>query len=491
MMNEHGKSDRPILPKKSSNKAARAETERMEGRGLAKGNLREQNTFRTQSRGDVHQALERVREAARENKGTRFTALFHNVYDLEMLEYAYRQLKKNAAPGVDGETWHHYGENLEANLQELSHRVQRGAYRAKPVRRRFIPKGDGRMRPLGVTALEDKIVQRAAVEVMNAIYEQDFADLSYGFRPGRSQHNALDQLYLGIEEKKVNWVLDVDIRAFFDSLSQEWLVKFMEHRIGDRRMVRLIRKWLRAGVLEEGKLMMSEEGTPQGGSISPLLANVYLHYVFDQWIQVWQRRIAQGEMVVVRFADDIVIGFQKKAEAERFLGELKERMKKFNLELHPEKTRLVEFGRFAALNRQERGEGKPETFNFLGFTHICGKTRRGRFTVIRQTIRKRLQAKLKAIQIDLQRRLHDPPQDVGQWLKAVVGGHMRYYGVPTNSAALRNFRYRVSCLWRRVLGRRSQFGYVTWKRMQRLIDRWLPPARISHPYPSRRRPVTT
>src|SRR6266849_9901853 len=433
MMNEHGKSDRPIVPEKSPNKARSRAAEGMEGRGLAKGNRHQQNAFRTQSRGDVHHALERVREVARENKGTRFTALFHNVYDLEMLEYAYRQLKKNAAPGVDGETWHHYGENLEANLQELSHRVQRGAYRAKPVRRRFIPKGDGRMRPLGVTALEDKIVQRAAVEVMNTIYEQDFADLSYGFRPGRSQHNALDQLYLGIEEKKVNWVLDVDIRAFFDSLSQEWLVKFMEHRIGDRRMVRLIRKWLRAGVLEEGKLMMSEEGTPQGGSISPLLANVYLHYVFDQWIQVWQRKIAQGEMVVVRFADDIVIGFQKKAEAERFLGELKERMKKFNLELHPEKTRLVEFGRFAALNRQERGEGKPETFNFLGFTHICGKTRRGRFTVIRQTIRKRLQAKLKAIQIDLQRRLHDPPQDVGQWLKAVVGGHIRYYGVPTNS----------------------------------------------------------
>jgi group II intron reverse transcriptase/maturase len=342
-----------------------------------------------------------------------------------------------------------------------------------------------------VTALEDKIVQRAAGEVMNAIYEQDFADLSYGFRPGRSQHHALDQLYLGIEEKKVSWVLDVDIRAFFDSLSQEWLVKFMEHRIGDRRMVRLIQKWLRAGVLEEGKLMMSEEGTLQGGSISPLLANVYLHYVLDLWVQVWQRKIAQGEMVVVRFADDIVIGFQKKAEAERFLGELKERMKKFNLELHPEKTRLVEFGRFAALNRQERGEGKPETFNFLGFTHICGKTRRGRFTVIRQTIRKRMQAKLKAIQIELQRRLHDPPQDVGQWLKAVVGGHIRYYGVPTNSTALRNFRYQVSCLWRRMLGRRSQFGYVTWKRVQRLIDRWLPPARISHPYPSRRRPVTT
>jgi group II intron reverse transcriptase/maturase len=342
------------------------------------------------------------------------------------------------------------------------------------------------MRPLGVTALEDKIVQRAAVEVMNAIYEQDFAGFSYGFRPGRNQHQALDQLYLGIKGKKVNWILDVDIRAFFDSLSQSWLVKFLEHRIGDRRVVRLIQKWLSAGVLEEGKLTGSEEGTPQGGSASPLLANVYLHYVLDQWIQRWQRKIARGEMVVVRFADDMVLGFQNKAEAERFWRELQERMKEFNLELHPEKTRLLEFGRFAAQNRKERGEGKPETFNFLGFTHICGKTRRGRFTVLRQTIRKRMQAKLKAVGQELRKRMHDSVEEVGQWLKAVVGGHVRYYGVPTNSAALQNFRDRVSRLWRKMLGRRSQLGYVTWKRMRRLIDRWLPPARTCHPYPSRR-----
>jgi group II intron reverse transcriptase/maturase len=326
---------------------------------------------------------------------------------------------------------------------------------------------------------------------MNAIYEQDFAEFSYGFREGRSQHDALDALYLGVEEKKVNWILDVDIRAFFDSLSQTWLVKIIEHRIGDRRVVRLIQKWLRAGVLEEGKLTVSEEGTPQGGNVSPLLANVYLHYVLDQWIQVWQRKIARGEMIVVRFADDIVLGFQNQAEAERFQRKLRERMKKFNLELHPEKTRLLEFGRFAAQNRTVRGEGKPETFNFLGFTHICGKTRQGRFTVMRQTIRKRMQAKLKAIDQELRKRMHDPVQEVGQWLKAVVGGHFRYYGVPTNNTALRNFRYRVSKLWRRVLGRRSQLGYVTWKRVQRLIDRWLPPARICHPYPSRRRPVIT
>jgi RNA-directed DNA polymerase len=491
MTNEHGKSDRPILPEKSPNPSGRLCREEMEGRGLAKGNLSQQNTFRTQGREDVHSALERVREAARKNKETRFTALFHHVYHPEMLEYAFLQLKKGAAPGVDGETWQHYGEDLEANLQDLSHRLQRGAYRAKPVRRRFIPKSDGRMRPLGVTSLEDKIVQRAAAEVMNAIYEEDFAGFSYGFRPGRSQHDALDRLYVGIDEGKVNWVLDVDIRAFFDSLSQEWLVKFIEHRIGDRRVVRLIQKWLRAGVLEEGQLTVSEEGTPQGGSASPLLANVYLHYAFDQWAQAWQRKIARGEMLVVRFADDIVVGFQKKAEAERFLRELKERMKKFQLELHPEKTRLVEFGRFAAQNRKERGEGKPETFNFLGFTHICGTNRRGRFTVQRQTIRKRMQAKLKAIAIELRQRMHDSLEDVGAWLKAVVGGHFRYYGVPTNSTALRNFRHRVSCLWRKTLGRRSQRGYVTWKRMQRLLDRWLPPPRLCHPFPSRRRPVMT
>lgn len=493
-MNEHGKSDKPTVPEKSSNKAGTSAAEGAEGRGLAKGNPRQQNAFRTQGREDAHSALERVREAARKNKETRFTALFHYVSDIGMLEFAFFQLKKEAAPGVDGETWRNYVEDLEENLQDLSHRLQRGAYHTKPVRRAYIPKSDGRQRPLGVTALEDKIVQRATVEVLNAIYEQDFADFSYGFRPGRSQHNALDQLYLEIHAKKVNWVLDLDIRSFFDTLSQNWLVKFVEHRIGDRRVVRLIQKWLRAGVLEEGKLTVSEEGTPQGGSVSPLLANIYLHYVFDLWAKAWRQKIARGDILVVRFADDIVVGFQEKAEAERFWCELKERMKKFDLELHPEKTRLLEFGRFAAERRQKRGEGKPETFNFLGFTHICGESRNGRFTVIRQTIRKRMQAKLKAIRIELRRRMHAPLKEQGQWLKAVVGGHFRYYGVPGNSAALQTFRRKVERYWHRVLCRRSQTGYVTWERMHRLLRRWLPPARICHPYPScrvPRVPVTT
>jgi RNA-directed DNA polymerase len=491
MMNERGKSDRSMVPKKSPNKPGQPAAEGMEGRDLAKGNRRQQNTFRTQSRADVHSELEPVRQAARKDKEARFTALFHYVYDLEMLEYAYFQLKKEAAPGVDGETWRHYGESLGENLLDLSHRLQRGAYRAKPVRRAYIDKSDGRQRPLGITALEDKIVQRATVEVMNAIYEQDFVEFSYGFRQGRSQHNALDQLYQGIMRKKVNWVLDLDIRAFFDSVSKDWLVQFLEHRIGDRRVVRLVQKWLNAGVLEKGKLTVSEQGTPQGGSASPVLANVYLHYVFDLWFESWQRKNARGEMFVVRYADDIVIGFQEKTDAERFWKELKERMKKFNLELHPEKTRLLEFGRYAAERRQKRGEGKPETFVFLGLTHICGKSSNGKFTVLRQTNRKRMQAKLREIKDQLRIRMHDSLEKTGQWLRSVVGGHFQYYGVPTNSCALNTFRWKIGGYWHHVMCRRSQHGYVEWERMKRLLKRWLPPARICHPYPSERVPVTT
>ena len=492
MMNEHGKSDKLVVPKKSPNKAGTTPAaEGREGRGLAKGNLNQQNTPRTQSRNSVHSALERVRQAARKDKETRFTALFHHVYNLETLRFAYFSLKKEAAPGVDGETWQHYGESLEERLHDLSHRLQRGAYRAKPVRRTYIPKSDGRQRPLGVTALEDKIVQRATVEVLNAIYEEDFADFSYGFRPGRSQHDALDRLYLGIHGNKVNWVLDLDMKAFFDSVSQKWLVQFVEHRIGDRRVVRLVQKWLRAGVLEEGKLTVKEVGTPQGGSASPLLANIYLHYAFDLWIAAWQRKVARGDILVVRYADDVVIGFQEKAEAERVWGELQERMQKFGLELHPEKTRLLEFGRYAEERRQRRGEGKPETFNFLGFTHICSKTRKGEFAIRRQTNRKRMQAKLQAIKLELRRRMHDPVPEVGQWLRAVVGGHIRFYGVPTNIAALNTFRDAVARSWHRVLCRRSQKAALPWERMKRLLNCWLPPGRICHPYPSRRVRVTT
>src|ERR1700675_3650865 len=492
MMNGPGKSDSPKVPVKSPNKVGQPAAEGMEGNGLAKGNPPQQNASRTPSRNDAPSALERVRQAAKKDKQLRFTALLHHIYNLETLRMAYFRLKKEAAPGVDGETWRHYGEQLEVNLQDLSERLKRGAYRAKPVRRVYIPKADGRQRPLGVPALEDKIVQRAAVEVLNAIYETDFLGFSYGFRPGRSQHQALDALYTGLLTRKVNWVLDLDIKGFFDGLSHEWLVKFIEHRTADRGVVRLIQKWLNAGVLEDGKRIRVEEGTPQGGSASPLLANVYLHYVFDLWVQAWRRKRADGDVIVVRFADDIVVGLHSKTDADLFRAELTERMKKFHLELHPEKTRLLEFGPFAINNRQRRGEGKPETFNFLGFTHICVKKRsNGMYTVLRQTMRKRLQAKPNELRAELQRRLHDPIPEVGQWLQAVVRGHIRYYGVPMNTPALRLFRFQVGGLWRRALMRRSQNGRVLWDRMRRLITRWLPLPSVCHPYPLRRMGVLT
>jgi RNA-directed DNA polymerase len=424
MMNGPGKSDRPTVPKKSPNNAGQPAAGGMEGKGLAKGNLPQQNASRTPSRTDAPSALERVRQAAGKDRKLRFTALLHHIYNLETLRMAYFRLKKEAAPGVDGETW-----------------LKRGAYRAKPVRRVFIPKADGRQRPLGVPALEDKIVQRAAVEVLNAIYETDFLGFSYGFRPGRSQHQALDVLYTGLLMRKVNWVLDLDIKGFFDGISHEWLVKFVEHRIADRRVVRLIQKWLHAGLLEDGKRIRTEEGTPQGGSASPLLANVYLHYVFDLWVQAWRQKRAHGDIIVVRFADDIVVGFNSKADADQFRTELTERMKKFNLELHPEKTRLLEFGPYAIDQRAWRG---PETFNFLGFTHICVKKRsNGRFTVLRQTIRKRLQTKLNEVKAELQRRMHEPIPELGKWLQAMVRGHIRYYGVPLKQNALWIFRFQV------------------------------------------------
>ncbi len=492
MMNGHGKSDRPVVPAKSPNNAGQPAAEGTEGRGLAKGNPDHQNMPIGHSAAPGMPSAEaRIRQAARRDKEMRFTALLHHIYNPDTLRDAYFSLKPEAAPGVDGQTWRAYGEELEENLQDLSERLKRGAYRAKPVRRVYIPKTDGRQRPLGVPVLEDKLVQRATVEVLNAIYETDFLGFSYGFRPGRSQHNALDALYTGLLTRKVNWVLDADIRGFFDAIDHGWLVKFVEHRIADPRVVRLIQKWLNAGVLEDGTRTRSEEGTPQGGSASPLLANIYLHYAFDLWAQWWRTTQARGDVIVVRYADDFIVGFQHKSEAERFLAELRERFRKFHLELHPDKTRLLEFGPFADENRRRGGRGKPETFNFLGFTHICGKKRNGRFTVLRQTIRKRLQAKLSEVKAELRRRLHDPILAVGQWLRSVVGGHIRYYGVPMNGRALSVFRYRVGWLWHRALARRSQTGFVPWERMRQIIATWLPPARVCHPYPLRRMGVIT
>ena len=492
MMNKHGKSDRPEVPTKFPNNTNTPVTEEMEGRGLAKGNLSQQNADRTQCRENVYSALDRVRQVAKRDRKMKFTALMHHIYNLDILREAYEKLKKKASPGVDGETWKHYGEDLERNLQDLSERLKRGGYRAKPVKRAYIPKADGRQRPLGVTALEDKIVQRATVLVLNCLYEVDFLGFSYGFRQERSQHKALDALYVGLLTRYVNWVIDADIRGFFDHIDHGWLVKFLEHRIADKRVVHLIQKWLNAGVLEDGEWRCSDEGTPQGGSVSPLLANIYLHYVLDLWAHHWRRTQARGDVILVRWADDFVVGFQHKWEAERFLKELTERFGKFKLELHSEKTRLLEFGPYAAENRKKRGEGKPETFNFLGFTHICGKKRsNGKFTVIRQTIKKRFRAKLKEVKDELRKRMHHAVPDVGAWLKSVVGGHVRYYGVPMNGPAIQAFRFQVGRLWYRTLVRRSQKTRLTWERMIRLINQWLPPAAVCHPYPLRRMGVIT
>lgn len=488
MTNEHGKSDKPIVPKKLANKGCGEPrpAERVEGRGLAKGNPDQQNRDRTQSRTDLPSVLERVRQAARRDKGLRFTTLWHHVYEVDRLRAAYLATKREAAPGIDGETWTQYGQALEDNLQDLSERLRRGAYRAKPVRRVYIPKPDGRQRPIGVPVLEDKIVQRAATEVLGAVYEADFLGFSYGFRPRRGSHNALDALSVGLSRRRVNWVLDADIRGFFDAIDHGWLVKFIEHRIADQRVVRHVQKWLKAGVLEEGSRTYPETGSPQGGSISPMLANVYLHYVFDLWADRWRRTQARGDVILVRYADDFVVGFQDRAEAERFLGELRERFRKFHLELHPDKTRLIEFGRYAAERREHRGEGKPQTFNFLGFTHICGKDRRGRFVVLRQTMRQRMQAKLKAVGQLLRRRMHAALPEVGRWLRSVVEGYYRYYAVPRNYPALKSFRFEVIRLWRLTLRRRSQKARVTWKRMIAIAQRWLPTPRILHPYPEQR-----
>ncbi len=499
MMNGRRKSDRPVVATKPANKVG-SETndveesmaERVERRGLAKGKPPRQNTNRALDRSVVQSALGRIRQAAVEDRKVKFTSLMHHIYNLSTLREAYYGLKRDAAPGVDGETWRQYGESLESNLTDLSARLRRGAYRAKPVLRSYITKDDGRQSPLGITALEDKIAQRATVTVMNAIYETDFLGFSYGYRPGKSPHNALDALYTALLTRKVNWVLDGDLSSFFDGLDHQWLIKFVEHRVADQRVVRLIRKWLTAGVLEQGQWSCSEEGTPQGGSASPLLANIYLHYVFDLWVQHWRKTKANGDVIVVRWADDFVVGFQHQSDAERFHEELAERFAKFKLKLHPEKTRVIEFGFHAANNRKRRGQGRPETFNFLGFTHICGKKRsNGMFTVLRRTMSKRKRAKLKEIKTELRKRMHHRVAEGGKWLRSVVGGHNRYYGVPSNSHSLASFRFHVARHWYWTLRRRSQTRRLTWEQMYRLIHLWLPLPRLHHPYPLRRLGVIT
>ena len=489
-MHERGKSDNLVVPAKPPNNAGGPAAEVVEGRRLAEGNTGSSTRSGRSAGPSVTSGLDRVREVARRDKEARFTALLHHV-DLARLWAAYVAINPKAAPGVDQVTWGAYGQDLRANLEDLLRRVHSGAYRASPSRRVYIPKPDGRQRPLGIATLEDKIVQRAVVEVLNAVYETDFLGFSYGFRPGRGPHQALDALAVGIWRKKVNWVLDADIRDFFTNLDHTWLEKFLEHRIADRRVLRLIRKWLAAGVIEDGDWSATVQGAPQGASVSPLLANVYLHYVFDLWANWWRRRWARGDVIIVRFADDFIVGFEHQDDAQRFLHDLRDRFAKFTLELHPEKTRLIEFGRYAAERRRARGLGKPETFDFLGFTHICARMRDGRFWVRRITISKRMRAKLRAVKDQLKRRRYQPIPEQGRWLAAVVRGHRAYYAVPGNRTAVAAFRTQVTRHWHEALQRRSQRTRINWARMNRLATRWLPPARVTHPFPDVRFRVRT
>jgi RNA-directed DNA polymerase len=487
-MNGAEESDSAMVPMKQPNKGEPlvkgSNAEVAEGRARTEENISQAHTNPTQrGKKGVSQGLAGVRQAAKDRKGERFTALLHHLTP-ELLRDSFYALKREAAAGVDGIRWREYENGLGERLADLHGRVHRGAYRAQPSRRVYIPKADGRQRPLGVAALEDKIVQRAVVTILNEIYENDFLGFSYGARPRRSQHQALDALTVGITRRRVNWVVDLDIRGFYDNMVHEWTIKFVEHRVGDPRVLRLIQKWLKAGVSEEGEWTESKVGTPQGAVISPLLANVYLHYAFDLWVEAWRRKVVHGDVIVVRYADDAVLGFKHKDDAERFLREARERLAKFGLELHPEKTRLIEFGRFAATDREKRGEGKPETFDFLGFTHICGKNgKTGYFEVKRKTVKKRMQAKLQVIKVELRKRMHDPLVQTGEWLESVVRGYFQYHAVPGNTGSLNVFRERLVRIWRHVIRRRSEMHRPSWKRLRGLFNRWLPRPCVLHPYP--------
>jgi RNA-directed DNA polymerase len=481
----HGseESDAVVVAMKPTNKAERSAAEPVEPRTGTKGNAGQQSTCRAQDRESVSQALGRVRQAARQRKKERFTSLLHHV-DRTMLRTAFYAMKRDAAPGVDGVTWETYEQDLDRRIETLHEQVQAGTYRALPSRRSYIPKEDGSKRPLAVAALEDKIVQRATAAVLSAIYEEDFLGFSYGFRPGRSQHDALDALIVGISSRKVNYILDADIRSFFTEVSQQWVVRFVEHRIGDKRIIRLVQKWLQAGIFEDGIVTVEEKGTGQGSVISPCLSNVYLHYVFDLWAARWRRREATGDMIMVRYADDIVVGFQHESDARRFRDAMRDRLREFSLSLHPAKTRLIEFGRFAAQNCKRRGRSKPETFTFLGFVLICDKSQRGDFRIRRKSRRDRMRAKLREIKEALRRRMHRPIPETGKWLGQIVAGYFAYHAVPTNSPALSAFRYHVLVLWHRRLCRRSQRARVLWRRMTKLADEFLPLPRVLHPWPS-------
>jgi group II intron reverse transcriptase/maturase len=487
------KSDACVVPKNVPNNGAASKSalaEGREGRRAAKSNTEAPPAPRTQSRIRASMGLDGVREAARAAKATgkevRFTALLHHITP-QLLRDGFMHLKRDAAAGVDGVTWRDYEEGLDERIGRLWEAVQSGRYRAMPSRRVYIPKADGKQRPLGIAALEDKIVQQAVVTVLTPIYEATFLGFSYGFRPRRNQHQALDAVVVGMQAKRVNWVLDADIKAFFDTFDHAWMMRFLEHRIGDHRVLRVIGKWLTAGVVEHGHKTEVRVGTPQGAVISPLLANIYLHYVFDLWAHRWRGRQAKGDVMIVRYADDSVLGFESKADVDRFIEDLKVRFAKFGLTLNEDKTRVLQFGRFAAQARAKQGLSKPPTFDFLGFTHICGQSRsNGRFQLKRLTSAKRMRASLKAIRQALIRRMHEPTPAVGRWLRRVVQGYFNYHAVPGNVHRLSTFRKDVARGWLHALRRRGQRGRMPWSRFRQLVERYLPRVRVLHPYPHQR-----
>ena len=477
-------SDADMVPEKSA-KTWVTPVESAEGRSAAEGNAVARNTSPTQRGSDVLTDLQRIGQRAREKPEEKWTNLLTHLR-VPLLVLAYQRLRKDAATGVDGVTWEEYGVRLHERLRDLEDRIHRGSYHPQPVRRVHIPKGDGRTRPLGIPALEDKIVQQAVRWVLEPIYEAQFLGLSYGFRPGRSPHDALDAVAVMID-RRVRWVLDADIRSYFDTIDHGWMQKFIEHRIGDSRMVRLLLKWLHAGVMEDGKLRETQAGTPQGGLISPLLANIYLHYALDLWVTSWRKKHASGAVYLVRYADDFVMGFQLERDARTMHSALTERMAKFGLELHPEKTRVIQFGRFAREDRARQGLSKPSTFEFLGFTHIAGQSRRGGYLLKRRTSRKKRRAMLSRVKEECCRRRHLPVDEQHQWLTRVLRGHYQYYGVPTNSRALDQVRFHVETMWHRSLQRRSQKGVWTAERRRAFAKRFaLPLPKIVHPWPSQR-----
>ena len=479
-------SDALVVPEKSA-KTRVTPVESMEGRGAAKEKLASGNARRMQGRGSAPTEARRAGSNGKPRaKGGKFTNLFCYL-KVPQLREAYQRLKPAASPGVDRVTWAEYGQGLEVRLRDLQDRLHRGSYHPQPVRRVFIPKLDGKERPLGIPSLEDKLVQQAVRAILEPIYEREFLGFSYGFRPGKSAHDALDALAASMMQGRVNWVLDADIRSFFDTIDHAWMKKFIEHRIGDRRLVRLLMKWLKAGVMVEGVREETVQGTPQGGVISPLLANIYLHYVLDLWVHTWRRRDARQHVYIVRYADDFVMGFEDGRDAHSMLAALRRRLRGFGLEVHEDKTKILRFGRYARERCAARGE-KPGTFDFLGFTHICEVDRKhGWFQLHRHTSKKKRQSTLQRLSDELRLRRPEPPQETCKWLGRVLRGFDQYFGVPTNETVLERMRRHIRLAWFRQLQRRSQRACWTVPMLKRFSKRFpLPKVAIVHPWPEAR-----